>query len=166
MASDVGSDSNFRDRIYFVRAVADGKSSQGVWLNYSMNKGKTWSAEKRIDLFDNGRKSKANVASVAVNKNGVVGVSWVDGQFTEGQKSYDVYFSISKDGGESFQRPVRITEVSSNPRTRENGDVANKFIGGGHYLGITAKPDGSFQLIWSDSRTGMFKLQTCNVKIK
>ncbi|MBO0323003.1 exo-alpha-sialidase [Muricauda sp. CAU 1633] len=166
MASDIGKNSDFTDRIYFVRAVADGTRSQGVWLNYSKDEGKTWTPEKRIDLFENKRPSKANVASVAVNKNGVVGISWVDGQFTEDQKSYDVFFSISKDGGERFQRPIRITEVSSNPRTNENGDVANKFIGGGHYLGITAKPDGSFQLIWSDSRTGMFKLQTCNVKIK
>ncbi|MFC4218866.1 sialidase family protein [Flagellimonas marina] len=166
MASDVGAQSKFTDRIYFVRAVADGSSSQGVWLNYSMDQGKTWTSEKRIDLFNNGRPSKANVPSVAVNKDGVVGISWVDGQHSDDQKSYDVYFSISKDGGERFQRPVRITEVSSNPRTEDNADVANKFIGGGHYLGLTAKPDGSFQLIWSDSRTGMFKLQTCNVKIK
>lgn len=165
MASDVGAKSKFTDRIYFVRAVADGSSSQGVWLNYSKDEGKTWTPEKRIDLFDKGRPSKANVASVAVNANGVVGISWMDGQHSDDQKSYDIYFSISKDGGERFQRPVRVSEVSSNPRTEANGDVANKFIGGGHYLGLTAKPDGSFQLIWSDSRSGMFQLQTCNVKI-
>jgi Neuraminidase (sialidase) len=165
MASDVGAQSKFTNRVYFVRAVANGSGSQGVWLNYSKDEGRTWTQEKRIDLFDNGRPSKANVPSVTVNTNGVVGISWMDGQHSDDQKSYDVYFSISMDGGGSFQRPVRITEVSSNPRTEANGDVGNKFIGGGHYLGLTSKPDGSFQLIWSDSRNGMFQLQTCNVKI-
>ncbi|WP_222983892.1 sialidase family protein [Flagellimonas meishanensis] len=165
MASDTWTNSKFKDRIYFVRAVADGTSSQGVWLNFSKDKGKTWTNEKRVDLFKNDLPSKANVPSVAVNKNGVVGISWVDGQHSEDQKSYDVYFAISKDGGESFQRPIRVTEVSSNPRTEQNADVANKFIGGGHYLGITAREDGSFQLIWSDSRTWIFKLQTCQITI-
>ena len=166
MASDVGENSKYKDRLYFVRAVSEGTSSQGVWLNYSTDGGKNWTQEKRIDLFENAQTSKANVASVAVNKNGVVGVSWVDGQHSKDQKAYDVYFAISKDGGESFQHPIRVTEVSSNPRTPANADVANKFVGGGHYLGITSKADGSFQLIWSDSRTGMFRLQTSNIAIQ
>ncbi|WP_353780048.1 sialidase family protein [Winogradskyella sp. 3972H.M.0a.05] len=166
MAADVGSNSKYKNRIYFVRAVANGSSSSGIWLNYSKDNGQSWTKEKRIDHFDNNLLSKANVASVAVNKDGVLGISWVDGQHSEDQKAYDVYFSISRDGGESFQRPVRVTNVSSNPRTKENGDVANKFIGGGHYLGLTTKADGSFQLIWSDSREGVFQLQTSNVTIK
>ncbi|NAY91274.1 hypothetical protein GTQ34_05015 [Muricauda sp. JGD-17] len=165
MAADTNLNSKFQNRIYFVRAVADGSSSEGVWLNFSMDKGKTWTKEKRVDLFKNGLPSKANVASVAVNKDGVVGISWVDGQHSTDQKAYDVYFAISKDGGVSFQRPVRVSKVSSNPRTQANADVANKFIGGGHYLGITTRADGSFQLIWSDSRSGIFKLQTCRIKI-
>lgn len=166
MAADTNKDSKFTDRVYFVRAVADGTSSKGVWLNYSADNGKTWSKECRVDLFNNGKLSKANVASVAVNKDGMVGISWVDGQHSADQRSYDVYFTISKDGGESFQRPIRVTDVSSNPRTKENADVANKFQPGGHYLGITTKTDGSFQLIWSDSRNGFFQLQTSNIKVR
>jgi hypothetical protein len=166
MAADTNANSKFTDRIYFVRAVADGTSSKGVWLNYSSDLGKTWSKECRVDLFDNGKLSKANVASVAVNNNGVVGISWVDGQHSADQRSYDVYFAISKDGGRSFQRPIRVTGVSSNPRTEKNADVANKFQPGGHYLGITTRVDGSFQLIWSDSRTGIFKLYTSRIEIE
>ena len=165
MAADVSTSSKYKDRIYFVRAVADGGSSKGVLMNYSSDKGKTWSKEIRVDLFNNGKLSKANVPSVAVNNQGVLGISWVDGQHSEDQRSYDVYFAISKDGGQSFQKPVRITTVSSNPRTAENDDVANKFIGGGHYLGVTTKSNGNFQLIWSDSRNKLFKLQTCDIEV-
>lgn len=166
MAADIGSNSAYKDNIYFVRAVADGKSSRGVWLNTSTDLGKSWSTEKRIDMFKNPMLSKANVASVAVNANGVIGISWVDAQHDAEQLAYDVYFTISKDGGESFQRPIRVTPTSSNPRTTKNADVANKFIGGGHYLGLTSRADNSFQLLWSDSRNGIFQLQTATVKIK
>lgn len=166
MVADTGNTSSFRDRVYLVRAVASGRSSEGIWINISDDGGKTWHKERRLDLFQNPLSSKANVASVAVNQQGVLGVSWMDGQHDKEQKKYDLYFAISKDGGQSFQRPVRVTETSSDPRTAQNGDVANKFIGGGHYLGLTAKPDGSFQLVWSDSRSGFFKLQTCNIQIK
>ncbi|WP_299110673.1 sialidase family protein [uncultured Winogradskyella sp.] len=166
MVADVGLNSRFINRIYFVRAVASGTSSRGIWINYSKDNGETWTEEKRIDHFETDWLSKANVASVAINKDGVIGVSWVDSQHDKNQKAYDVYLAISKDGGESFQKPIRVTNVSSNPRTKKNGDVANKFIGGGHYLGLTAKANGSFQLIWSDSRDEVFQLQTCNVTIK
>ncbi len=143
-----------------------GKFSEGIWLNYSSDKGKTWSADTRIDLFEKPLESKAMVASAAVNKNGALGISWVDSQNDSSQQKNDVYFTISYDGGTSFLRPVRVTDSSTDPRTEGNGDVANKFPGGGHYLGISAKPDGSFQLIWSDSRSSIFELQTCNIKVK
>ena len=166
MAADTYAESTFIDRLYFVRAVADGGSSQGVWLNVSTDQGLTWSKEKRIDLFKEQRVSKANVPSLAVNHTGIVGVSWVDAHSTSKTRDYDIYFTSSQDGGKSFQRPVRVTEQASDPRTENNGDVANKFIGGGHYLGITAKANGHFQLIWSDSRTGTFALYTSSIEVK
>ena len=155
--------SSFKDRLYFVRATGYGDEFNGVWLNYSADKGKTWSADIRVDTFDKTTKTRANVPSVAVNKDGLVGISWVDSQNDPDGKKNDVYFTVSGDGGNTFQSPVKITDVSSDPRTSANDDVANKFPGGGHYLGMVAKPDGSFQLVWSDSRNQIFQLQTCNV---
>ena len=163
---DNNKNSPFKDRIYFVRAMGRGQFSEGVWLNSSSDKGKTWSTDTRIDLFEKSLQSKAMVASVAVNKNGALGISWVDSQDDPAQQKNDIYFTVSLDGGKSFQRPIRVTDISTNPHTEKNGDVANKFPGGGHYLGLTSKTDGSFQLIWSDSRSGVFELQTCNVRIK
>lgn len=165
LAADVSGSSAFKDRVYFVRAMGREKRSDGVWLNYSSEKGVTWSEDRRIDLFEKSRPGKALVPSVAVNKNGVLGISWVDSQNDPAQKKNDVYFTVSLDGGKSFQRPVRVTDISSDPYTKGNADVANKFPGGGHYLNVAAKPDGSFQVIWSDSRSGIFELQTCNVLV-
>ena len=165
MAADVGEHSPYKNRIYFVRALGRRQQYEGVWLNYSTEQGTNWSKDIRVDHFDNGLPSKAMLASVAVNRDGIVGISWVDSQEEESQQRHDVYFTISTDGGQSFQEPVRVTKQSTAPQTTANGDVANKFPGGGHYLGTTAKKEGSFQLIWSDSRSGVFELQTCEIKV-
>ena len=131
LAADTSSASPYRDRAYFVRAAGRG-AGRGVWLNVSSDGGKTWSDDARLDLFEGDPESAANVASVAsvaVNRDGVVGVSWVDRQHDA--HADDVYFAASFDGGDSFQRPQRATQVSSSPTTQANADVANKFAGGG-----------------------------------
>lgn len=160
MTADTHLESKYRDNIYFVRA------SNGVWLNFSRDQGKSWTRDIRVDQFDNQLPSKAMVASAAIIKTGTVGISWVDSQHDPTQNKYDVYFAYSLDEGQSFSKPQRITKVSTSPKTLQNGDVANKFPGGGHYLNIVAKANGKFQLIWSDSRSGVFELQTCEVTIK
>lgn len=157
--------SPFRDHVYFVRAVGAGTDFQGIWINVSRDGGLTWGPDERVDLFANASASRAMTASVAVNPQGVLGISWVDSQHDTAHEKYDLYFTVSRDGGASFELPVRVSSVSSDPRSPRNADVANKFTAGGHYLGLAAKPDGSFQLLWSDSRNGLFQLQTCNVKV-
>ena len=166
MAADTSIHSAYKDRVYFVRATGRGRFADGVFLNFSSDKGKSWSKSIRVDQFENELKSKAVVASVAVNKSGVVGISWVDSQHDEEQMKNDVYFAASIDGGTTFSLPVKVTNVSSNPRSKGNGDVVNKYFGGGHYMGITARADASFQLVWSDSRTGRFEVHTANVMLK
>ncbi len=163
LTADTNEESAFTDRLYFVRAVG-GAAGRGIWLNQSQDRGLTWHPDRRIDLFAGARPSEALVPSATVNRQGVLGVSWVDRHNTG--NGNDVYFTASCDGGQSFSEPVRVTRVSSDPRTEGNGDVANKFPGGGHYLGIAARLDGSFQLVWSDSRSGRFELQTSQVKVK
>ncbi len=165
LISDVRS-IHFKDRLYFLRASGYDQDYSGIWLNYSTDKGSTWSRDIRVDSFPRANKSRAVVPSIAINKNGIVGVSWADSQEDSAGMKNDLYFSFSEDGGKTFQNPVRITDVSSDPRTSANDDVANKFPGGGHYLGLAAKSDGSFQMVWSDSRSGLFQLQTCNVVIE
>jgi len=164
MLADVHSTSKFKDRIYFIRALGRGEEHEGIWINYSDDKGVSWSRDTRIDLFDNELPPRSLVPSIAVNEDGVVGISWVDSQHDPSQELKDVYFTLSLDGGLSFQKPTRVTKRSTNPKTEANADVARRFSGGGHYLGIDDKPDGSFQLIWSDSRSGFFELQTCNIR--
>ncbi|MGE0590761.1 MAG: hypothetical protein AB7O48_19420 [Cyclobacteriaceae bacterium] len=161
MVSDTVTSSLFYGRVYHGRATPN-----GLILNYSSDVGKTWSKDKRVDLFTNNVPSKSLIISLAVNNEGVLGISWVDSYDRATQNTFDTYFTFSLDGGESFQRPIRITSEGTDPKTALNADVANKFTGGGHYMGLTSRVDGSFQLVWSDSRSGLFELQTCNVRLK
>ncbi|MEQ8425123.1 MAG: sialidase family protein, partial [Cyclobacteriaceae bacterium] len=61
MIADVSATSKYKDRIYFARALGRNSDYQGVWINYSHDKGQTWSKDTRIDLFDNKLESRAIV---------------------------------------------------------------------------------------------------------
>lgn len=147
----------FNNHLYFVRAMGN----SGLIVHRSIDGGYTWEREVRVDLHTNGLFINALVPSAAINTEGVLGITWVNQK--DDRSGSVVWFTASYDGGISFTRPVRLSEAT-NPETSQNGDVANKFPGGGHYLGLAARVDGSFQAIWSDSRSGVFQLQTCNVR--
>ncbi len=161
--ADNHTESKFNNSVYFVRALSQSSGKIGVWFNSSKNGGLTWSEDTRIDLYDEAKVTKAKLATVAVNDDGVIMISWVDSQEEIGAN--DIYCTASFDGGASFSRPQRVSSTSSSPKTHGNADVANKFSGGGHYMGITAKADGKFQLVWADSRTGVFQLYTSEVAV-
>ncbi|MBI4749782.1 MAG: exo-alpha-sialidase [Acidobacteria bacterium] len=156
------SQSPTRDRVYFIRAAGPAGQYDGIWVNASSDGGQTWSSDIRVDSVASQPQGQAIVPSAAVNNAGVLCVSWVDRRHDP--RKNDLYATLSLDGGKTFIAPVRVTDISSDPATPGNADVANKFPGGGHYLAMAAKPDGSFQLVWSDSRTGVFQLQTCTLK--
>lgn len=164
LVSDRGG-SRFRDRLYFVRAAGYDGAHDGIWLNASADAGRTWSADTRVDRFDAPGSGRALVPSAAVNRDGVVAVTWVDAQGDPSGALNDLYVAVSLDGGGSFGRPVKVTTAASDPRTPANADVAAKFPGGGHYLGLTARADGAFQAVWSDSRDGAFALRTATIRV-
>ena len=68
--------------------------------------------------------------------------------------------------GKLFLPEIRITDQSSDPQTLENGKAGERFISGGDYMGCVAKPDGSFQIVWADSRTNIFQIYTANVRVR
>ena len=157
---------SFKGRRYFVKnSGAAPARSQGLFLQYSEDGGKTWSGDIRIDHNEANEKF-IRTAAIAVNKKGILGVTWVDRRNDSSLKKNDIYFTISTDGGKTFHQEVRVTAVNSDPMTAANGKAAERHISGGDYLGCVAKPDGSFQLVWADSRSGVFQLYTSNIKMQ
>ncbi len=119
---------------------------------------------------------------IAVNKDGVVGVAWLDTRGSEGHQSYREFFSMSTDCGQTFSPPVVVSsERSMAPKVAQpyldyslfSGRAWNlnlgrsEFVGRGQgdYVGLTATADGTFHPVWPDMRTGVMQLFTAAVRI-
>lgn len=159
------SNTNNKDNLYLVYGKGQGRNeSLGIAISKSTDKGKTWH-EKMVRSPYGGVNGFVNPAA-AINRNGVLGINWVERRLRGGRMEENVYFTASLDGGLSFLDPVKVTEVNSSLRSGEGeANIGASFRGGGHYDEMVALPDGSFQLIWSDARSGIYQLYTANVVV-
>ena len=122
--------------------------------------------------------------AIAVNDSGVVGVMWLDTRASAADDAYDVFYSMSLDGGKTFLPAVRVSSETSRPagpgnmrpglgRLRYSGDtLIMDFLSGysrwrdvGDYIGLTADANGVFHPVWPDSRNGTFQLQTSRIEL-
>ncbi len=158
--------SQYKGRIYFVKNTGtDPARSHGLFMKYADSLNGPWSEDIRIDHNDQTEKF-IRTSAIAVNKEGIVGIVWIDRRNDPQLKKNDLYFTVSLDGGKTFKHEIRVTDVSSDPLVPGNGKTGERFMSGGDYIGLEAKPDGSFQVVWADSRTGIFQLYTSTIKIK
>lgn len=156
--------SKYKGRVYFVKNTGtDPARSHGLFLKYADDLNGPWSEDKRID-HNNAEEKFIRTSAIAVNHEGVIGIAWIDRRNDPKLKKNDVYFTVSINGGQSFEKEIPVTDVSSDPLTPGNGKTGERFMSGGDYMGLEAKPDGSFQVVWADSRTGIFQLYTSNIK--
>lgn len=72
----------------------------------------------------------------------------------------------SADGGETWIPEVAVSGEASCPISPRNGTAGMRFPAGGDYHGLAALPDGSFRIVWSDARSGVFELWTNTVHIE
>ncbi len=156
----------FRDRLYAVWAGRTGH----IVFSLSMDAGETWSDPTPIDQSPDQQGDKT--PTVAVNKEGVIGVAWHDRTSDAERKCSDVFFRASLDGGKTFQPRVRVSTTSSCPDspgnqfpTGSNSTVGQRWPTGGDYMGFTADANGLFHLLWSDSRTGVYQSWTTTVRV-
>jgi hypothetical protein len=176
------SDGPFRGRIYQV-AVDNVGDRYNVRVIDSSDGGKTWS--KGVVVNDNKTPADHANPTLAVNTRGVVGVVWNDRRAHKNE-CYDLYFSASVDGGETFLPNVTTgarptcsmqtgnwmpnAEVSAYPKTEEGASVegqgfnvlmiSTRFPGGGDTQGLDADSDGVFHAAWIDGSSGVMRLAT------
>jgi hypothetical protein len=192
LAVDPGSGA-FKDRIYAV--WPDDKSGRtDVLLAYSSDKGKTWSRPRRV----NDDRQKADPADgphtllpvVAVNRQGVVGISWYDRRDVADNLGWWVRFSASLDGGDTFLPSTKVSEAAhqftgkerwsvtanasgggsqietARSKTLTIGASINPFLyTGGHTAGLAADAGGRFHPFWVDNRTGISQVWTAPVSV-
>lgn len=52
------------------------------------------------------------------------------------------------------------------PNAPGNGRAGRSWPMGGDYSSLAAGPDGSFHLVWADSRTGHFQLRHAELRVE
>jgi hypothetical protein len=183
----------FKDRLY---AVWSDRSSgrDEIHFSYSSDKGKKWSPVRIINEdrpFPGGfDKPDHLMPLVAVNRDGVVGISWCDRRDNPDNLGWWERFSASLDGGETFLPSERVSEAANSYGKNDRfGYTAGAYGGGtspqapsgdytisvgldafhfngGHTGGMAATADGVFHPFWIDNRTGIHQIWTAPVHVQ
>jgi hypothetical protein len=107
------------------------------------------------------RRSKNAYRGLAVNRDGILAVAWMDGRSSPGHRcEQSLFLTASIDGGQSFVPAVR---VSSTPRCDDQTRVGSST--GGDYFGLAPASDGSFRLLWAEMHDGVKQLVTTIVRV-
>jgi len=177
-----GSDSQYSNRLYAVWPDRRSGVSR-VMLAYSSDKGATWSNAKFLESNTPGWSSQLQ-PMIAVNRDGVVAITWFDTRESMSQDRYREYIAVSMDGGVNFSSPRAVSSSASFPRGVGNvrftpfdidssatalglrfGSAFQRWPNGGDYMGLAADVAGVFHPFWADARTGTFQLWTASVRL-
>lgn len=164
-----------KERLYGVYAVYRANGNARLVLTRSDNGGRTWSDAREIARGPSDGVTHG-AANVSVNRSGVVGISWLQRKigpiqqendkdcqkFTCFNETYDLFFTASLDGGDTFLAPLKITSRSSAPLSKH----ASRFLPGSDYMLTEAAGDGTFHLLWPDARNGIFQLYASAVRVE
>ena len=189
-----GAKEHFAELHSFPQMTAGGDRIHMAWTDFrdgrpravltsSADRGKTWS-EPRPVAGPLPEGAYSYLPTLAVNREGVLGVSWLDTRNHPGTDRYDAWFSASVDGGATFLPAVRLSSESSDPLGAGNQgpspgsfldskkmirvsflNALNRYPQGGDYVGLAADAEGAFHPLWPDSRTGTFQAWTTRVKV-
>jgi len=184
LAADLSS-GPFRDRIYAVWVDASTGRSQ-IMLAHSTDRGEKWSEPIVLNddqAFQDGRKGPENfMGGVAVNRDGVVGVTWYDRGESRNSLEWRLRFTASFDGGESFVSSIQVSDPSFTrdfakpPPFRINtaaeidtlvlSIAPHHFLSyGGDTAGLVADAQGIFHPLWVDRRTGIAQVWTSAIRV-
>jgi hypothetical protein len=158
-----GTTGPYRDRLYW--ACWD-RSNRHVLVSTSSDRGESWSDPVAVDRGS----GPVQTARIAINRDGVVAVSWYDGR--EDPRGYRgtfrcqrVFVTASLDGGRTFLPDVPVSSAENCPITPRNNESGWRWPAGGDYHGLAAAADGRFHLVWADSRDGLYQLRTATVTV-
>lgn len=173
----------FRDRLYV--AWPDRRSGRSqILLSASSDGGRTWSPARIVNDNAPADTTDQFMPTVAVNRDGVLGVTWYDRRGHPDNMGWDVRFTASLDGGESFAPSVQVSSAGTtfgaripwtglrSATSRAPGGTTlrvslNTFTFlGGDTAGLAADADGTFHAVWVDNRTGVPQVWTAPVRVR
>jgi hypothetical protein len=151
----------YRDRVYVVyqdcqlanggtqaQTGGFGHPDTDIYLSYSDDKGATWSAPT---LVAGGADGLIQFwPTVSIQPGGNLDITYYESEEIDGTSLVDLYWAQSIDGGENFEAPVRVTEV-----TTDWGATATNIIPNfGDYNTAVSAGDRLFAT-WADGRNGV-----------
>ena len=158
-------------------------AAERIVITRSDDRGETWTAPQPVDVAVPAGATQYQ-PTIAVNRDGVVGVGWFDTREATG-RGYRQFFAASVDGGVSFLKPVAAASAVSTPDGPGNlqinphawladgGVVRIPFLSpfsrwsqGGDYMGLAAMADGTFYPFWADSRTGTYQAWGAQIRVE
>lgn len=142
--------------IAFTARPADNPEDDGdVFLVRSLDGGKSW--ERPLRVNDDGSGRLQFFPAIAVDPQGSLHAMWGDTRDDPQELAYHVYYSTSKDQGQTWDLNSRVSDFPSNPNFAFPG---GRFIG--DYFTIKASQEDVY-MAWADSRLG--QLGPVNQKI-
>ncbi len=155
----------FKDRLYVVWAeYATGRGQ--ILIAYSTDEGRNWSPPRTVNDDTTVRWPAGGpdpfMPAVAVNRDGVVGVSWYDRRDNPDNLGYYVRFAASLDGGASWTPSVRVSSAPNSPAQKNSTFF---MVTGGDTAGLAAGVDGRFHALWIDNRTGTQQVWTAAITV-
>jgi len=173
----------FKDRLYVVWHDSGPEREEG-FVSFSSDKGKSWSRPiKFVDAIASADPADGPdefQTTVAVNKDGLVGIMWYEGITNPVGGGYWVRFTASVDGGETWLPSIRISEAPNTIGGSEKWPLGGRAVKGdpltvrlfrqvwqasGDTAGLTADSNGVFHAFWIDNRTGIGQVWTAPITI-
>jgi len=169
---------SFRDRLY--AAWTDTATPRTrILVASSSDGGKSWSAPAAVNAEPGADSAKAlddYQPTVAVSKDGIVGVSWR--RRTSNEEDAEVRFAFSRDGGGTWSTAVLVSRPAGavagglakarlGPADdgESPGSRREKFYKGGDTAGLAADANGVFHALWADQRSGIGQVYTAAIDV-
>lgn len=149
-------------RLYVAWPDARYEQRTEILFAYSDDRGRTWSPARPVG--EQSMTGQPNpipndfMPMIAVNRDGVVGISWYDRRNHPHNLAYDVRFAASLDGGETWLTSAQVSNAPFDPGTdtRKNG---------GDTAGLAADAAGIFHLAWIANPGGTPQMWTAAVEV-
>ena len=169
-----------RGRIYITWANYNSKR-YAIAIAHSDDLGMTWAPP--VVVNDNQSEGDPANPAIAVNKDGVVGVTFNDRRDDPNNSCFRLYFAASLDGGETFLPNTKASDNLTCPMAPGNWaletssyrvgnrvefailSVAGRWPNGGDTQGLVATPDGVFHSAWINGESGVMQLWLKEIKV-
>jgi len=143
MMCDIYPESDYYGSLYVI--YSDGEADWDIWCVSSTDDGESWSEKVRVNDDPQFNGCDQFHPWLSIDNDGVIHVCFLDRRDDPGNMLYNLYYTRSTDGGQTWEVNHRISTVSSDPGHAGRAGLL------GEYIGISAW-DGEVQMVWTDVR--------------